>query len=563
MNIEEKKLIETPEWQLYEKGKNYLRSINMYAETDKNYHMTYGDQWEGLVTSGIEKVSYPYIETIVGYKTSAICQNLWGINFSSENYDGSGFRKTAEKTCEMLNRKAAKTWEKDDLDHKVILWAEDSAVNAEALCYVDYDYELQLPINEVIYKNDICYGNEQSSDIQKQPYIIIKRRLPVIEIMRIAEKNGVEKAKLDMIVGDTDTSEETGENADREANDMAIILTKLWKESGKVQYSQSTRYCTIKETTNTKLSYYPLAHMLWKDKKGSARGYGETEKHIPNQIELNKTLMRQLLSVKQNAYPQKIVNTDKVTNIEAISQVGGIIKVSGSNVEDVNKVFSTTQPVQMSADVSKVINDLIQISRDLSNSGDIATGSINPEQASGKAILAVQKASQQPLTRQVMSLKTFIEHIARIWLDMWTTYSPNGLVLEEVQKDKQGKETIKTVKVPATVLDNLKASVKVDITPKSSFDKYAQELSLENLLQGGYFNLQRLNELEIYANALADDSVMPKQKLLDIIADMKKQQAEISEINARGQMMQQKANQFLNNDPTTQAAQMAQALPTT
>ena len=146
---------------------------------------------------------------------------------------------------------------------------------------------------------------------------------------------------------------------------------------------------------------------------------------------------------------------------------------------------------------------------------------------------------------------------------MWITYSPDGLTLEEVQKDKQGKETIKTVKVPATVLDNLKASVKVDITPKSSFDKYAQELSLENLLQGGYFNLQRLNELEIYANALADDSVMPKQKLLDIIADMKKQQAEISEINARGQMMQQKANQFLNNDPTTQASQMAQALPTT
>lgn len=558
MNSIEKKLIETPEWLLYQKGKNYLRSIGMYADTDKNYHMTYGDQWEGLVTAGIEKVSYNFIETIVGYKTSSICQNLWAINYSSENYDKDKFRKTAEDTCEMLNRKAAKAWEKDDLDHKVRMWAEDSAVNAEAICYVDYDDELQLPINEVIYKNDVCYGNEQSSDIQRQPYIIIKRRLPVLEVMRMAERNGVAKDKIELIIGDNDTAEETGEEAKNEVEQMTIVLTKLWKQDGKVHFSKSTKYCVIKEDTNTGLSLYPLAHMLWKDKKGSARGYGETEKHIPIQLELNKTLMRQLLSIKQNAYPQKIYNSDKISNPEAINQVGGIIKAYGTDVQDVSKIFTTTQPMQMSADVSKVINDLIQITRDLSNSGDIATGSVNPEQASGKAILAVQQASQQPLVKQVSSLKTFIEHIARIWLDMWTVYSPEGLMLEQVDKDQMGNETISMVKVPNTVMEKLKADVKVDVTPKGAFDKYAQELSLENLLQGGYFNLERLDELETYANMLSDDSVMPKQKILDAIKFRKEIQAQIQQKNAMGQLMIQKANTFLNNDPNAQASQMMQ-----
>ena len=255
MNSIEKKLIETPEWLLYQKGKNYLRSIGMYADTDKNYHMTYGDQWEGLVTAGIEKVSYNFIETIVGYKTSSICQNLWAINYSSENYDKDKFRKTAEDTCEMLNRKAAKAWEKDDLDHKVRMWAEDSAVNAEAICYVDYDDELQLPINEVIYKNDVCYGNEQSSDIQRQPYIIIKRRLPVLEVMRMAERNGVAKDKIELIIGDNDTAEETGEEAKNEVEQMTIVLTKLWKQDGKVHFSKSTKYCLKEDTNRLSLSH--------------------------------------------------------------------------------------------------------------------------------------------------------------------------------------------------------------------------------------------------------------------------------------------------------------------
>ena len=79
----------------------------------------------------------------------------------------------------------------------------------------------------------------------------------------------------------------------------------------------------------------------------------------------------------------------------------------------------------------KTINDLISITRELKNSSDIATGGVNPTEASGKAILAVQQASQQPMTKQLTGLKMFIEDLARIWLDMWVTYSQDGMKLEE------------------------------------------------------------------------------------------------------------------------------------
>ena len=82
---------------------------------------------------------------------------------------------------------------------------------------------------------------------------------------------------------------------------------------------------------------------------------------------------------------------DKVVNPNAVNQVGGIIKTKGgANVDDVSKIFTYIQPASMSTDVSRVMNDLISITRELKNASEIATGAINPEQASGKAILAIQ-----------------------------------------------------------------------------------------------------------------------------------------------------------------------------
>lgn len=556
-----KELKETEAWILYEQGKNFLRLRNVYNDTDKNYRMYSGNQWEGAKIEGIEQAQYNFIETIVNYKVSTINQNLWGINYSSENYDNKEFRKTAEETCKLLNQRAAKVWEKDQLDYKIREVSEDACVNDEGIMYVTYDKEIHEPVNEILLKNDIQYGNENNSDIQEQPYIIISQRKSVIELQEKAKKDGLSDEKVKLIVGDTDVYEQPGDDGKQEKDENCTLITKLWKENGTVWYSQSTRYVDIKKAENTKLSLYPIAHFNWREKKGNARGEGEVRFLIPNQLELNKTLARMLLSVKQNAYPTRVANIDKIANPSAINKIGGIIKVqNGATIDDVHKVFTTIAPSQMSGDVAKTISDLIGITRELKNSSDIATGGINPEDASGKAILAVQQASQQPMTKQVISLKMFIEDIARIWLDMWTTYEPEGIKLEEERTDNNTRETyIEMVDVPGTVLESLKATVKVDITPKSPYDKYARELSLENLFKAGFFNVQRLPELEIYAKLLPDDSTMPKQDILKAVELMKEEQTKIAMINAQAQIMQQRASQFINNDVDAQAQQIQDA----
>ena len=563
MDLDEIK--ETETWQLYEKGRNFLRMNNVYSDTDKNYRFYNGNQWEGAKIEGIEQAQYNFIETIVNYKVSTINQNLWAINYSSDNFENRDFRKTAEKVCKMLNRKAAKVWEKDQMDYKIRVISDDAAINDEGVIYVDYDNDSQNPVNEVINKNNVQFGNEQSSDIQSQPYILISQRLPVSSARQMAEQNGVSRDKIKYILGDNITMDEAGDDSKLEKDDMCTIVTKLWKEDGTVKYSKATQYVDLLTNENTNLTLYPITHFIWKEKKGWSRGEGEVRTLIPNQLELNKTLARVLLSTKNCAFPQKVANIEKIVNPEAINTVGGIIKVQGGNtVDDINRIYGYVQPTQMSTDVSKLMSDLISITRDLKNSGDIATGGINPEQASGKAILAVQEASQQPLVKQLTGLKRFIEDLARIWLDMWTVYTPEGMTLEEeITEPTTGETIINLVNIPVSVLENLQGTVKVDITPKGAFDKYARELTLENLLKNGFLSPQRIGELKAYAKALPDDATAPKQDILDICEEVEQEQIRIAEINAQAQMLQQRYNQFIGSSPEEQAGMIDQLMGNT
>lgn len=558
MNIEEIRTTEI--WGLYEKGRNYHRMMEIYTDTDRNYRMYNGNQWEGAKLGDVEQVQKNFIKPIIRYKVGVVHDNLYAINYSSQNFENKDFRKEAEKICEMLNRRAARVWERDSMDVLGRKITKDAAINDEGIIYMNWDEGLQDPVAERIKKNDIYYGNENDEEIQDQPYILIRKRMPVSNVIEMALAAGVSEEETEKIIGDNDTFEESGEAAKYELDNMCTVITKMYKENGTVHFAIATRWLDIKKDTDSGLTFYPVAHFNWEEREGSARGEGEVRYLIPNQIEVNKTEMRRVLTVKLQAYPTKIVDVSKVQNPSAMTKVGGLIKTSGQGVEDVNKVIGTLHPAQMSPDVKQLQEDLINVTRDLAGAGDVATGQVDAEQASGRAILAVQQASQAPMTEQKESFKAFVEDVARIMLDMWTVYSQDGIKLEDTKKDPTtGEEIVELVDIPQTALQELQASVKVDVTPKGAFDKYAQELSIENMLMQGMFNVQRLPELERYVEALPYDSTMPKQTLEKIVESMREEQQKIALMDAQAKIMQQQAGQFLMEDPDAQASQLMEA----
>ena len=63
MNLEE---VQTTEiWDLFEKGRNYQRMLNVFSDTDRNYRMYNGNQWEGLKISGIEPIQLNIINQLL------------------------------------------------------------------------------------------------------------------------------------------------------------------------------------------------------------------------------------------------------------------------------------------------------------------------------------------------------------------------------------------------------------------------------------------------------------------------------------------------------------------
>jgi hypothetical protein len=555
---------QTAIWELYEKGRNFHRQKGVYYDTDRNYRFYQGDQWNGVkLGDGVEPVVKNFIKPIVKYKVSVIHDNLYAIVYSSQNYEDMAFRPIAERYCEILNNYAAKVWEQGKMDFLGRRLTKDSAINGEGILYVDFDKEKKIPVNEIIKKNDVYFGNENDDDIQSQPYILIRKRMPVSNAVEFALSKGMSEDKIPLIVGDNDTFEESGDAAKEELDSMVTIVYKLYKDGGEVKFSVATRYCDIAKDVSMSLKLYPVAHFNWEEAEGSARGVGEVKPLIPNQIEVNRTEVRRVLTVKYQAYQQKVVDISKISNPQALNTVGGVIKVSGQTVDDVRKIVGTIPASQMSPDVKELQDGLIQFSRDLAGAGDTATGQVDPESASGRAILAVQRASASPLTEQRESYKNFIEDVAKIWLEYVLAHSDDGIKMEEKVTDPNtGKETIRLVAVPKSALEKLQASVKIEVTPKSVYDRFAVERTIENLFVSGLLHVDRVNELEVYGNLLDDDAVAPKEKILEAVRQIKQKQNQIAQIEAQAQLVQQMANQSLAQaqDPQAQQTAMAAAI---
>jgi hypothetical protein len=553
-------IMTTEIWELYQKGQDYHRITGIYEDTDRNYRMYNGDQWGGAKLGGIEPVQKNFIKPIVKYKLSVIHDNLYRAVFSSMNYDNKAFRKTAENCCTLLNGYIERLWEQDKMDDKLREVTEDAAINDEGIVYIYWDEEEKRPVHQVVKKNDIYYGDENSEDIQSQPYILIRKRMSVVNAIDLAVSHGVSNDKLSFIIGDNETLEETGEAAKQEVDDRVTVVYKMYKRHGTVKFSIATRYIDIAEDEETGLKLYPIAHMTWERKAGSARGEGEVRYLIPNQIEVNRTEMRRVLTVREQAYPMRVIDVTKVENPEALDTVGGTIHTKGQTVDDVNKIVGTVQPAQMSNDVKELQESLIQVTRDLAGAGDTATGQVNPEAASGRAILAVQQASHAPMTAQKEKTKSIIEDIAKIDLEYLIVNSENGIdMLEEVDDPETGEKTMQMVNVPQSVWEQLQATVKIDVTPKGVYDRFALEQTLENLLTNGLFSEERFPEFETYVEALPDDAVAPKQILEGIVKRKREERLRIATMDAQAQLMQQRAQQFLMEDPDGQAQQMADA----
>ena len=170
----------------------------------------------------------------------------------------------------------------------------------------------------------------------------------------------------------------------------------------------------------------------------------------------------------------------------------------------VTDIVSYLGAAPMSPDAQALAQELVQQTRDLAGAGDAALGQVNPEKASGAAIIAVRDQAALPLNEQIADFRQFVEDVASIWFELWAAYYPAEL--SRGIYALSGEE-----------LRRLRVEIRIDVSPNSPYSRYAQEQALENLFQKGVITFEE------YVAALDENAAAPKQKLEDIIQARKSQ----------------------------------------
>lgn len=491
-------------WLKYQKCKDYMDKKGLVSKTNECWNFYIGKQWEGCETGGERLPVMNFIKPVIKYKTAIVSQNSMVANYSDiEN------RVENQAIYEALNQNFSKHWEKGKMDS--IAWEiiNAAAIQGDAYAYWSTEDTLQPP--DIIPNTSILFGDENTTRIQEQPFIIIRERLDVKAVREVAKQNKIPKSEQEMIVSDNDT-QNTIVNRD-EVEDKVTSLLYMEKKDGVVHIARSTAQCIYEPLhplsgTLTSLRSYPIASMIWEPVPFSARGTSEVAQLIPNQLEVNKTLARRSMTVKLCAYPRLAYDANAINNPEDLDKVGAPIAVNGGNAQSISQMISYLNATNISSDAASLLSDLIKTTRELAGAGDYATGNVNPEQASGTAIIAVRDTAQTPLNEQVARYKQFVEDIALLWFDMWVAYNPMGMTIDVTNEAGE----VVPVTLSQEELSSLKPTVRIDVSQDNQWTKLAEQQWLDNM-----FERQQLT-LEEYVELAPDNGTVPKGKARAMLA---------------------------------------------
>ena len=412
-----------------------------------------------------------FIKPTIKHKVSTVSQNNMVANYS----DAEGREELAE-FYDKCNTLFSACWERANEDLELWATMKEAAVTGDGIQYfgtADVGDMQRLP------NTSVFYGDESQPNIQLQPYVIIQERLAVGKIKAIAEENGLSKEEIDQIVPDQETERMVGnrdevEDSSTSDESKATCIIHLEKKDGIVHVARATKTVVFQPEKAIRvinsdgsdgrgMTLYPLLKISWEDFPNSARGLSEVEQLIPNQLEINKTLARRSMIIKLTAYPRIAYDGTVIANPEDLEKVGAPIEMQSGGVQSVNQAIAYLNPAQSNSDPKNYADDLLSISQELSGSGETAMGNINPNRVAASAIIAIRDQAALPLNEQVAKMKTFVEDMARLWIEIWAVYNPNGLdVLVERIDEKTGEKRKVLEKITKKEIDEMSPDIRVD-----------------------------------------------------------------------------------------------------
>ncbi len=573
-------------WRRYEKGRDYLDTKNLVNRMNTCWNFFVGKQWEGVEADGEELPFLNYIHPNVMRKVTTIYTNRMAVNYS--DMDG---RTDMQPAYERLSQMFSAKWEKANEDVLCRKSVKHGCIVGDGLQYFPTG---DVEDVQILLNTDILYGDESEPNIQRQPYIIIQERRSVEEVKELARQNGIPEEEIALIRPDSDTDRLLGNIDEVEAADSTdsmkvtmithfekkreAVTEAVWEDTEEnvragrliqvgerdvVYVARCTRQAMVEYERPIKgepspidmangrqgraLSLYPIIKFSWEEFPNDARGVSQVEGLIPNQILINKTLARRSMTTKNTAYPRMAYDSTMVANPEALMEVGMPIEVTSGGVQSVSQAVAYLNPAQSNDEPKRLTDDLLEITQELSGSGDTTMGNIDLQRVAASAIVAVNDQAQSMHDDTVANLQLFVEDMANLWVELWQVFNPNGMTVvmkQEVQQPVidpltgrpaidpmtgQPQMEVKEVEMPLEItaeqLDQIKPKTRIDVTKDNSFTREAQQQVIDGLLEKGLVSLEEWCELA------TDTSPVPKHGL-EVILERRKAQEQMQQAMA-------------------------------
>ena len=498
----------------YRAGVDYKRQLGdrgLYEQSRINERFYAGDQWHG-VNCGDSRplVRHNIIKRIGDYKMAVVGATPVAVRFSAEGVpltpalkqqveshraalreggkaDALSPAVAAQSMAAALTDYFATTAARlklEDLKQRVL---RNAYISGTGVLYTYWDDRVRTglyadearttPIGgdiaaEVLEVEQVYPGDPTLEDVQQQPYILIAQRRPVAQLRRLAKSNGCRAWQF--IRGD----EQEGEGG------HATLLTRFWKEWGEdgatciVKAMQVCGNVIVRSAWDMGVGLYPLALFRWEERRHHCYGESEIPHLIPNQIAINRTVSAGVWAVMMMGMPIMLVNGDVVTQ-PITNDPGQVIPVYGSG-EEVRDAVRYVDPPAFSAQLDANVQNLIRDTMTQAGVSATLLGDVEPHNTS--AIIAVREASLMPLTMLQNRFYTFVEEVARIWLEFWLSlYGERALKLT----DRHG---VWYMPFSAPTCRALLPDIRVEVGAGENFSEQKTVETLDSLYQSGVLN---------------------------------------------------------------------------
>lgn len=512
----------TSTWQRYENGIKFKTKIGLYEQVKENYNYYIGEQWGDTQSEGLPTPVFNIIKPVINYKVSQIFDKPAVVVYKSINNRDKEY-PLFEEIANKLTDYAEILFELLKVEKKNKQMVIEGGITGNGIQHLYQNLETGEVVSELIDITNLYAGNPYSGDVQSQPYIIIAFRMSTEEVKEEARKyrelecNKLTDSDIEEIADDSENRYEAGDNAeiDMDGLGMTTVLLEYSKRNGRVFMTKATKSCKYIDDYDTGLKLYPIVKFDWEPKKKSFYSKGDVESAIPNQDYINTIAAMYMASQTFTAFPKMVYNEDYVDNPS--NQIGVAIGVQGSNVS-LKDVIGYITPGNVSGDVFQMFRNTMDITKELMGANDAALGNVDPDKASGRAIVAVMEQTQVPLENVRSRFYDSLEDMAQIIADFWRAYTDEGTSKEFIAKDENGNET--TYQLTKEGLDKLLLRVRIDVGTSNRWSQTLVEEALQNLLAGKYISF------DMFLDALPDNGIIPKKKLQDLINREKLRQAE-------------------------------------